>query len=340
VLELPSTSVVVPTYNGVALLDRILRPLLDDPAANEVIVVVDGSRDGSIELVDGLARSEPRLRGMLIENRGDMGAREAGARAASGEIVLFVDDDVLAHPGLVTGHARRHAERTADVVVGYMPVATAQRRNPDDFALRLYASEYEGRCAVYERDPDSAMRELWGGNFSMRRADCLAIGMANLGFTEHYHADREFGIRCLEAGLTGTFDRSLIATHLHERTLNGFIRDARSQGAARVLLPTFHGATVAPPSSSEFARGLPRPLSALVRSTRRPRAYAVVSRSLASAVRASGHMRLWAGQRVLARVLRRVEQQHGAIERSAMFACAKDARRNPKSWTAGQSRAP
>ena len=61
------------------------------------------------------------------------------------------------------------------------------------------------------------MRELWGGNFSMRRADCLAIGMTNPGFTEHYHADRDFGIRCLEAGLTrGTVrSRALAATHLH-----------------------------------------------------------------------------------------------------------------------------
>ena len=86
----------------------------------------------------------------MILNRGDMGAREEGARAATGEIVLFIDDDVLANPGLVTGlYARRHAERTADVVVGYMPVTPSQRRNSDDFALRLYASEYEGRCQIY-----------------------------------------------------------------------------------------------------------------------------------------------------------------------------------------------
>jgi GT2 family glycosyltransferase len=313
---LPGTSVVVPTYNGAPLLERILRPLLDDPAASEVIVVVDGSRDGSFELVERLARAEPRLRPMLIDNRGDMGAREAGARAAAGEIVLFIDDDVLASPGLVTGHARRHAERAADVVVGYMPVTPPRRRHPDDFALRLYASEYEGRCEVYERDPRSAVRELWGGNFSLRRDDCLTIGMANSKFTEHYHADRDFGLRCLEAGLTGTFDRTLAATHLHERTLEGFVRDARSQGAARVLLPRFHPTTVAPPSSDEFARGLPGPLSQLIRFTRRPRGYSVVSCSLAGMVRGAGRMRLWPGQRFLARVLRRVEQQHGAIEQS------------------------
>jgi glycosyltransferase involved in cell wall biosynthesis len=313
---LPTTSVVVPTYNGAPLLERILRPLLDDPAASEVIVVVDGSRDGSFELVERLARAEPRLRPMLIENRGDMGAREAGAQAATGEVVLFVDDDVLANPGLVTGHARRHAERAADVVVGYMPVTPTRRRKGDEFALHMYAREYEGRCEIYERDPESVVRELWGGNFSMRRADCLAIGMANRAFTEHYHADRDFGIRCLEAGLTGTFDRTLAATHLHERTLAGFIRDARSQGAARVLLPRFHAGTVSPPTRDEFAQGLPSPLSRVVALTRRPRFYLAISRLLASLVHATGRVHLWAVQRALARVLRRVEQQHGAIEQA------------------------
>jgi GT2 family glycosyltransferase len=314
--ELPSTSVVVPTYNGAPLLERILRPLLEDRAASEVIVVIDGSHDGSVELVDGLAREQPRLRAMLIDNRGDMGAREAGARAATGEIVLFVDDDVLAHPGLVTGHARRHAERLADVVVGYMPVTLNSRRDPDDFALRLYADDYEGRCRVYDRDSVSTVRDLWGGNFSMRRADCLAVGLANPAFTEHYHADRDFGIRCLEAGLTGAFDRSLAAAHLHERTLDSFIRDARSRGAARVLLPRFHPGTVAPLAAGEFTQGLPRPLADLVGLARRPRAYLAISRSLAAAVRASGRLRFWTGQLVVARVLRRVEQQRGAIEQS------------------------
>jgi len=314
--DLPSTSVVVPTYNGAPLLERVLQPLLEDPAASEVIVVVDGSRDGSFELVDRLARDEPRLRPLFIENRGDMGARDAGARAATGEIVLFVDDDVLADPGLVTGHATRHAERAADVVVGYMPVTPPATRHRDDFALRLYASEYEGRCQIYEEDPGSAVRDLWAGNFSMRRADCLAIGMANPAFTEHYHADRDFGIRCLESGLTGTFDRALSADHLHGRTLQSFIRDARSQGAARVLLPRFHPGTVAPPAAGEFARGLPRAVSHIVRLTRRPRAYLAVSWSLRYLVRAGGRTRLWAPQRGLARVLRRVEQQHGAIEQA------------------------
>ncbi len=314
--EPPSVSVVVPTYNGVTLLERILRPLSEDPATIEVIVVIDGSRDGSKELVDRLARDDPRLRSVLIENSGDMGARDAGARAATGEIVLFVDDDVLADPGLVSGHARRHAEAGADIVVGYMPVVASARRGPLDFPLMFYAREYEGRCAVYEQEPASVVRHLWGGNFSMRRADCLAIGMSNPGFTEHYHADRDFGLRCVEAGLRGVFDRSLSAAHLHDRTLESFVRDARSQGAARVLTAAFHPAIESPPEPGEFAQGLPEPVAGLVRLCRRPRAHAAMSASLERLLRAAGVARLWLIQDYAASALRRIEQQQGAIDQS------------------------
>lgn len=310
---LPTVSVVVPTFNRAGSIERILRPLLDDPAATEVIVVVDGCRDGTWELIERLRMSEPRLRGVFIENSGDMAAREAGARAALSEIVLFIDDDVLAEPGLVTGHARRHGEAAADAVVGYMPVKPPAERTADDFATRLYAREYEGRCAIYEREPQSALREMWGGNISMRRRDCLAVGMTNAAFTEHYHADRDFGIRALRAGLTSTFDRTLGATHLHERSLASFIRDARSQGAARMLLPRFHPETVRPPAPREFERNLPVPLAALVAVSRRRRAYRALSAAFPLFIRTAGRLRLWSLQEIAARVLRRIEQQHGAI---------------------------
>lgn len=310
----PPISVVVPTYNRAQALKRILDPLLADPGAHEVIVVIDGSADGSLELVQRMSETEPRLHAVWIENSGEMAAREAGARAATGEIVLFIDDDVLAEPGLVSGHARRHAERAADVVVGYMPVALPPQRSADDFATRIYAREYEGRCEIYERDPESVLGALWAGNFSMRRDTCLAVGMPNPRFTARYHPDRDFGMRCRAAGLTGVFDRSLRAQHLHSRSLDAFMRDARSQGLARVLLAGQHGDVTL--DGDEFERDLPAGAAGLIRLGRRPRAHAVLARSLAVLVQTAGRARVWAAQDVAARLLRRLEQQHGAIEQS------------------------
>lgn len=312
----PSLSVVVTTYNRAQLLPRVLEPLASDPAAHEVIVVIDGSHDGSLELVEQFSQRHPHVRAVFIDNRGDMGARAAGAEAAAGDVVLFLDDDVLAEPGLIDGHARRHRSGDVDVVVGYMPVTVSTPRRPGDFATRLYAAEYEGRCAIYERDPVSPLRELWTGNFSIRRTCCLAVGMANPAFTEHYHADRDFGIRCLEAGLRGAFDRSLKARHLHTRTLASFRRDSYSQGAARLLLAGQHSGSAVSLPPDQFERGLPEPVRPLVRFGRRPRGHAMLAAFLRFAITAAGETRLWPAQDLAARLLRRLDQQRGAVEQA------------------------
>jgi hypothetical protein len=195
-----------------------------------------------------------------------------------------------------------------------MPVSLAPGRRPGDFAARLYDREYEGRCARYEDDAQSVLRELWAGNFSIRRERCLAVGMTNPRFSALYHADRDFGIRCLQAGLRGEFDRSLRAAHLYRRPLDAFIRDAHRQGAARVLMTALHGETIDALGADEFDRSLPRPLAALVRLSRRRGACTIVTASLTRLIQATGRLHLWTLQNYGARVLRRVVQQRGAID--------------------------
>jgi glycosyltransferase involved in cell wall biosynthesis len=300
----------MPTYNRASKLEELVRPLLAQPLL-ELVVVVDGSEDGSIERLEAIA--DPRLKPLWIENRGEMGARQAGAEAASGELVLFVDDDVLAGGGLVSGHACRHADRERLVVVGYMPVRVPARRRAGDFATWMYAREYERHCELCEREPGRALTHLWGGNFSMRRGDCLEVGLRNPRYRERYHPDREFGLRCVRAGLEGVFDRSLRAEHLHERPLQAFVRDARSQGAARVLLHGMYPEMLGPPES--FEAGLPAPGRLLVRLSASRSADELVSRALRALVAAAGRAHWWWGEDVAARLLRRVEQQRGALGR-------------------------
>jgi glycosyltransferase involved in cell wall biosynthesis len=95
----PTVSVVVTTCNRRERLPEVLEPLLADPGALEIIVVIDACHDGSLELVEQLAREHPVLRPlMLTENVGQGRARMAGARAARGDVILSLDDDVIATP--------------------------------------------------------------------------------------------------------------------------------------------------------------------------------------------------------------------------------------------------
>jgi GT2 family glycosyltransferase len=315
--ELPSVSVVMPTYNRRSLLQRVVEPLLADPAASEVVVVVDGCRDGSYEWLVERAGGDRRLRPLWIENQGENGARRAGIERARGEVVLLLDDDVAASPGLASGHARRHAGRSGLVVVGYMPPPARAERRPGDFTTRLYAREYESVCAGYERAPERILHGLWAGNMSLRREDCLRVMVDGAAPALAYHADRELGLRCLKAGLRGEFDRSLRAAHLHTRTLDGFARDARAQGAGAATVHALHGDVLGPLPAAAFDHGLPAPAAAWLRLCRRPRVAAASSRVLRALTPAAGRARLRSAEEAAGRLLRRIEQQRGALEAAA-----------------------
>jgi GT2 family glycosyltransferase len=298
----PSVSVVIPTRRRADRLGAMLAPLLADHATAELVVVVDGDDDhDSFELLQGLAARYDRIRALRIPRSGAAQARVAGVRQAHHDVVLLLDDDVLARPGLVAGHAARHAGRTGLVVVGHMPVALPDRRAPGEFATRRYAREYERHCARWEADPGSVLRSLWAGNVSLRRGDWLRVAGDGEDLVDGYHEDLDFGLRCRAAGLQGVFDRTLSAQHLYSRDPGAFGRDARSSGASLVEVHRRH-ARVTGPLPYDFAtRALPGPVRPVARAAARWRGVEALVRAaawLAGRVRlfrlesATGHV-LW-----------------------------------------------
>lgn len=316
-MELPTVSVVMTTYDRKDILPQVVAPLLEDPAATEVIVVVDGCRDGSHELLTELAASEPRLKPIFIENRGQTGAQQVGVETATGDVILLMDDDVVAAPGLVAGHARHHADTRSLIVLGYMPTRVPRTKDAATFSTILYAQEYEQVSQGYVDDPDSILRGFWMGNFSLRRDDCLRIGLFNPSYDSicsYYHVDRDFGLRCLRGGLAAVHDRTLRGDHSHGRTLAAFLEDARRQGKGQVVLHGIHEDLIGPISLDSFSADLARPVRAVVRAARRERVRVPLLALLRSCVRLAGALRLTSVQLPVAKVARRIEQERGAIE--------------------------
>lgn len=305
-------SAVISTYSRCHLLEATLEPLLADAATTDVVVVVDGCDDGSYELLVRLAEGDHRVRPLYIDNVGQSGARAAGVDAATGDVVLLLDDDVVAAPGLVTGHARWHARTTGTVVVGYMPTHRPRPRARGMFATYLYADEYEARCREYERDPSDVLRHLWGGNVSLRRADCARVGVSVGRFARSKHEDREFGIRCLEAGLSGVFDRELLATHVHHRPLGAFLADARMQGSDRCVIAAAHPDVAAEAMLAAYGDGLAPPLARLLRWCDAPAVGRVVGALGCAVVEVAGRLHLFRLESAAARGLRRLEHRRGA----------------------------
>src|SRR5690349_18438777 len=113
-------SVIVPTYERRDLAVEAVRSLAvqEFDAPFEVIVVVDGSRDGTAEALNQTIWPFP-LRVIEQANQGASRARNRGAAEATGEILLFLDDDMTADPHLLAEHHRSQREG-AEVVLGHM----------------------------------------------------------------------------------------------------------------------------------------------------------------------------------------------------------------------------
>jgi hypothetical protein len=107
----PAASVIVPTFQRREFVTRAALSVLAQTFEDfELIVVDDGSTDGTADVVSGL---DPRVRYEWQENRGVSAARNTGVRLARGEIVAFLDSDnrwLPQHLSLVIGMLVRHPE--------------------------------------------------------------------------------------------------------------------------------------------------------------------------------------------------------------------------------------
>ena len=121
----PDLSIVVPVFeerdNLEPLVDEILEVLSPTGLAAEIVLVNDGSRDGSAERIAELARSRPAVRGLHFrENRGQSAAFDAGFKASRGRIVVTLDADLQNDPRDIS--ALVESLRDHDAAVGYRSI--------------------------------------------------------------------------------------------------------------------------------------------------------------------------------------------------------------------------
>ena len=109
-------SVIVPAYNVAPWLERCVDSILQQSYPNlEVLLIDDGSNDGTAAIVDACAAKDPRVVAVHQSNAGLVAVREKGIALATGEYVSFVDGDDLIEPDFLERLLKNALSYNADI---------------------------------------------------------------------------------------------------------------------------------------------------------------------------------------------------------------------------------
>jgi glycosyltransferase involved in cell wall biosynthesis/peptidoglycan/xylan/chitin deacetylase (PgdA/CDA1 family) len=191
---MPSFSIVMPTFQRREVVADAVRALcrLRYEGPVEAIVVVDGSTDGTAQALAAIACPFP-LRIIEQANAGAAAARNRGAAEATGDILLFLDDDMICDPDILRHHARSHGEG-ADAVIGHIPLDPA---SPGGFLSRSVADWADRRGRVLREGAAIGLFDLLTGQLSIRRRLFAALG----GFDQRFTRGGSFGDEDLDLGV-------------------------------------------------------------------------------------------------------------------------------------------
>ena len=110
-------SVIIPVYNVKAYLEKCVESVVNQDFSDyEIILIDDGSSDGSENLCDRLGEKYPEIKVIHQENKGQGGARNTGIENASGEYLLFVDSDDYIKEDALSFLYKTATENGSDIV--------------------------------------------------------------------------------------------------------------------------------------------------------------------------------------------------------------------------------
>jgi GT2 family glycosyltransferase len=261
----PEVSVVVPTRDRASKLRRCLDALAvqrtDAPV--QVVVVDDGSTDDT----PGVLRSRPSVEAVRRPRGGRAAARNPGVERATGRIVLFVDDDVIATEGLVQRHLdhhRRHPE-LHEALVGRVTWAPEL-----EITQHMLWLEDGGPLFAFNTiaDPEGVdWRHFCTANASVKRA----FLPSEHPFDEDLErcVDMELGFRLARKGMRLRYDAAALGHHLRVDTPRTTERRMRQVGSAMRLVHLKHPElTESPPPFTPLSHvkaALARPVDPVLR---------------------------------------------------------------------------
>ncbi len=208
-------SVIIPTYNRREMVLQTICSLAEQtyPAARfEVIIADDGSTDGTGEAI--AAMNTPfRLRYLWQPNKGRCAARNLGIRGAEGDILLFLDGDMVADPRLVEEHVGSHLAHQDVLVRGDICLLPRLKEATPFARLAFHDLEEKSKQAI-GGNCFLPFTQAFTGNLSIKACHLATLGPMDENFDRGYAWDDiDWGYRASRLGLRLLFNPRAVSYH-------------------------------------------------------------------------------------------------------------------------------
>lgn len=229
-------SVVIPTYNRLEMLLRVLKSLGRQSAAPpfEVVVIDDGSRDGTTATLGKASYPFPfTFRSQT--NGGPGRARNHGVTLAKGRFVLFIGDDTVPEPQLLAEHARVHQETGNDALVaclGYTGWPHEERITPFMEHINHYGLQFGYK--LIEDGTVVPFNFFYTSNISIDRELLLEFPF-DTTFPSAAWEDIEAAYRLDARGLKIRYNARAVTRHYHAMTVDSFARRQYTVGKSGAI---------------------------------------------------------------------------------------------------------
>lgn len=230
-------SVVIPTYNRKPILEKCLLALehqkIDDLVKGyEVIVVDDGSTDGTLEWIEANLDRVPHVRTFSQSHQGPAAARNLGVELAKGDTIIFIDSDLVVTDIFLQSHAIALTE------------AMKERDDVFTYGRVINTCNFDNPTSEPYKITDFSAAYFATGNVAIGRHWLIKAGLFDTSFQEYGWEDLELGVRLKKLGLKLIKCPDAVGYHWHPafqlNQINRMIEREKQRGRMGVIFYQKH----------------------------------------------------------------------------------------------------